>query len=176
MIKKTLLFLGVILSLILGVAAFQPNEFKVERSLVIPAPAQKIFPLVNDFHFWAEWSPWSKMDPNMKVNFQGPSSGVGAHYAWSGNKDVGEGSMTIRDSQPNSLIQFDLDFKVPMEAHHQTVFTFQTENAGTKVTWIMTGNVNYVGKVLHLFMNMDKMVGESFEKGLNDLKAIAEKS
>lgn len=174
MIKKILLSLLAIIALILIVAAFQPGEFRVTRSATIAAPAAEIFPAINDLHRWTAWSPWEKLDPAMQRTFEGPAAGVGASYAWEGNSAVGAGKMTITESRPAEAIRIKLEFFKPMPGICPTEFTFRPEGKGTNVTWTMSGTNNYVSKVFCLFMNMDKMIGGDFEKGLATLKANAE--
>lgn len=174
MLKKILLGFVAIVAAILVFAAFQPNEFKVERRATIAAPAAAVFPHVNEFKKWQAWSPWEKLDPAMKRTFGGPEGGQGATYAWVGNSDVGEGKMTITESRPNEKVQIKLEFIKPIESTSDTVFAFAPEGKGTAVTWTMSGKNNYVGKLFCLFMNMDKMVGGDFEKGLAALKVVAE--
>jgi hypothetical protein len=174
MIKKILLTLVAIIAIILVIAAFQPAQFRVTRSATIAAPAAVIFPEVNDFHRWPDWSPWEKLDPTMKRTLEGPAAGVGAVYAWEGNSDVGSGKMTITESKPAEVIRIKLEFFKPMPGLCPTEFTFKPEGAGTNVTWTMTGDKNYISKVVCLFMSMDKMVGGDFEKGLASLKQVSE--
>jgi hypothetical protein len=169
--------LGVVV-VFLVVVAMQPAEFKVQRSATLAAPADIAFALVNDFHAWNDWSPWSKRDPNMKTAFEGPSAGTGASYAWLGNREVGEGRMTITDSKPNSSIDISLEFKKPFEATNHTLFTFTPQNDKTSdktlVTWSMDGKNNFVGKAFGMFMNMDKLVGGDFETGLAQMQKSAD--
>ncbi len=174
MFIKILIGLAVVLVVFGIVANMQPADFKVERSVVVSAPASIVFAQVNDFHKCGAWSPWEKMDPAMKRTFEGPAEGTGAVYSWVGNSKVGEGKMTLTQSKPTELIQIQLDFIKPMKATNQTEFTFTPEGAGTKVTWAMTGKKNFFAKAMCLFMNMDKMVGGDFEKGLAGIKAQAE--
>jgi hypothetical protein len=134
-----------------------------------------VFEHVNDFHKWRAWSPWEERDPDMERTYDGPAAGEGAKYAWAGNGDVGEGKMTITESRPGELIRIKLEFLKPMSATNTTEFTFKAEGDGTVVTWDMTGRNNFMAKAFCLFMNMDKMVGGDFEKGLANLKSIAEK-
>lgn len=164
-----LIFIGILLA-----AALKPAHFHVERSLTMPSSAEKVFSLVNDFRLWQEWSPWEKLDPNMKRTFEGPPSGTGASYSWSGNEDVGSGRMTIVSSTPPSTIQIRLEFLKPWAATNDVNFTFLAEEAQTKVTWSMSGKVPYSTRIFTLFFNMDKLVGQDFEKGLAQLKARVE--
>ena len=142
--------------------------------MVIAAAPEALFPLVNDFHQWEGWSPWAKLDPAMKVVYDGPASGVGAVYKWTGDSKVGEGRMTLIESQPVSVIRINLEFLKPMESTSITQFAFKPEGKGTSVTWTMSGKNNFVGKAFCLFASMDKMVGPDFEKGLAQMKSLAE--
>ena len=174
MLKKILMFLGVIIVGILALAAAQPSEFRVERSTTIQAPADIIFNQVNDFRKWAAWSPWVKLDPNAKYTFEGAEQGAGAVHTWDGNSNLGAGKMTIIESTPHSAIKIQLDFEKPMKSTNSTDFKFDHQNDVTTVTWSMSGKCNYMCKLMGLFMNMDKMIGTQYEKGLTDIKAISE--
>ena len=175
MLKKLFLLLGAVVAILLVVAATRPDSFRVERSATINAPAEKIFPLINDFRSWAGWSPWDKMDPQLKREFSGAPLGKGTVYAWSGNKDVGKGRMEIVESTPSSKIVVKLDFEVPFEAHNMVDFTLVPEAGGTRVTHAMYGPSPFIAKVMGLFFSMDSMVGGKFEEGLAALKVLAEK-
>ena len=129
---------------------------------------------MNDFHNWEAWSPWAKLDPAAKATFEGPSTGTGAIFKWVGNKEVGEGSMTITESRPSDLIRIKLEFLRPFEATNSAEFTFKPEGNRTAVTWSMEGKNNFIAKAVCLFMNMDKMVGGQFEQGLAQMKAVVE--
>lgn len=175
MIKKIIVGLAAIIALILIVAAFQAEDFSVERTATISAPAAVVFGNVNELRKWEAWSPWEKLDPQMKRTYEGPASGTGAVYAWAGNSKVGEGRMTITESRPAEVIRMKLDFLKPFESTSAAVFTFKPEGQQTTVTWNMSGKKNYMSKVMCMFMSMDKMVGESFESGLAALKSLSEK-
>lgn len=152
------------------------STFEVTRSAVIPAPAEEIFPLVNNFHEWTKWSPWEAVDPGMERTYSGSESGVGAKYAWSGNRKAGSGTMEIIGSDEPGRINIALEFTKPFKAVNPTTFTFTPSASGTDVTWTMTGENKGLGKVFALFMNMDKMVGGDFEKGLASLAgAVAQR-
>ncbi|MEO8163975.1 MAG: SRPBCC family protein [Betaproteobacteria bacterium] len=156
------------------VVAMQPDEFRVVRSLTMAAPPQVIFAQVDDLRKWDAWNPWQKKDPAMKVALTGPSSGPGVSYSWVGNKDVGEGRLTITESRPNDLVRLKLEFAKPFRATNTATFTFTPVGNQTAVTWAMEGHNNFLAKAFHLVMNMDKMVGGEFEKGLADMKAVVE--
>lgn len=156
------------------VVALQPSEFIVTRSAAIAAPAEAVFPHVNELKKWDAWSPWARLDPNAKNSFEGPPAGKGAAMNWAGNKNVGEGRMTITDSRPNELVQFHLEFYKPMAGVCTAEFSFKSAGDHTEVTWTMSGKNNFVAKAMGLFMDCDKMVGGQFEQGLASLKTIAE--
>lgn len=160
----------------LGYIAVQPAEFHVERSATIAASADVVFAEVNDFRRWDAWSPWSKLDPQAKASFSGAETGVGAIFNWSGNDEIGEGSMTIVDSKPSEQIAIRLDFVKPMEDTANVLFTFQPQGEATRVTWAMSGKNNFVGRCFCFFMNMDKMIGDKYDEGLSNLKKVAENS
>jgi uncharacterized protein YndB with AHSA1/START domain len=174
MLKYILLGLAAVIVLILIVAAFQPGDFRVSRSTVIAASPAAVFEQVNDLHKWNAWSPWAKLDPNAKQTFDGPPGGVGASFAWAGNSQVGEGKMTITESQPAERIVMRLEFVKPFAATNTTEFTFKPDGGGTAVTWSMSGKNNFIGKCMSLVMNCDRMVGGQFEQGFANLKAIVE--
>jgi hypothetical protein len=173
MLKKILIGVGAGLVVLVGVVSLQPDTFHVERSATMAAPPEAVFAQVNDFHAWAAWSPWEKLDPQMKRSHEGAPSGVGAKYAWAGNEEVGEGRMTIEKSTP-SEVAIKLEFLKPFEATNTATFTFQKTSEGTKTTWAMDGKNNFVSKAMHLAMNMDKMIGPDFERGLASMKTVAE--
>jgi uncharacterized protein YndB with AHSA1/START domain len=174
MLKKILIGLAVVLLVFAAVVALLPSDFRVARSATIAAPPAVVFSQVNDFHNWQAWSPWAKMDPAAKNTFAGASAGAGAVFAWDGNSKVGEGRMTLTESRPPDLIRIQLDFVRPFKGASTAEFTFRPEGSQTIVTWTMAGKNNFVAKAICLFMNMDKMVGGDFEKGLAQMKAIAE--
>jgi uncharacterized protein YndB with AHSA1/START domain len=143
---------------------------------VVKAPPENIFPLINDFHQWASWSPWENKDPGMKRTFSGTASGRGAVYAWDGNKNVGSGRMEILDASSPSKIVIKLDFFKPFEAHNTAEFTMLPQgDATTNVNWVMRGPATFMSKVMQVFMNIDSMVGKDFETGLSNLKKLTEK-
>jgi uncharacterized protein YndB with AHSA1/START domain len=173
-----LIVVGVLVAaivVVLVVAATRPDTFRVQRAATIQAPPEKVFPLINDFRSWREWSPWEKMDPNLNRDYSGPSDGKGAVYGWEGNKRVGKGRMEIKDTSPPNRITIQLDFLKPFKAHNTTVFTLEPRGDSTHVTWTMEWGQPFMFKVMSLFMNLDRMIGKDFEAGLADMKAAAEK-
>lgn len=171
------MILGSIVLLVIVVLAFaasRPDSFRVERQIVVNAPAERLFALIEDFHQWGLWSPWEKLDPQLKRTHSGPPKGVGATYAWEGNPNVGSGRMEILEAVPPSRVLIKLDFLKPFEAHNRAEFTLTPEGEGTRVLWAMTGAQPFPMKVMGLFMSMDSMVGKDFEKGLTAMKSAAE--
>jgi uncharacterized protein YndB with AHSA1/START domain len=176
--KKILIVLGVLALLVvvfLVVVALQPSTYRVSRTALIAAPPASVFPHVNEVRKWEGWNPWGKLDPAMKLTYDGPASGQGASYAWVGNNQVGEGKMTVTESRPNELVRFKLEFFKPMAGTSDAEFTFKPEgNNQTAVTWSMSGENNFIAKAMCLFMNMDTMIGGQFEKGLASMKSAVE--
>jgi hypothetical protein len=168
---------GVVLVAVVAIliyAATRPATFRVQRQASIDAPAETIFPLINDFGAWAGWSPWEKRDPELKRTRSGPAAGKGAVYAWEGNRNVGAGRMEILDAPAPSRVTIRLDFLRPFEAHNIAEFTLEPIGRSTLVTWVMTGPNLFISKLMSLFISMDRMVGKDFETGLKNLKALAE--
>lgn len=175
MFKIIVLIIVAIIAGVLILAATKPDTFSVQRAATIKAPPEKVFALISDFNQWPAWSPWEKKDPAMKRTFGAKTSGVGATYAWEGNKDVGQGGMEITEAVPSSKVALKLDFLKPFEAHNTVEFTLTAAGDGTNVTWAMQGPTPFIGKIMHVFINMDKMVGKDFEAGLANMKMAAEK-
>lgn len=161
-------------AIILVYAATRPDTFRVERSISIKSPADRIFAYINDFHQWQEWTPYNK-DPAMKKSYGTIAVGKGATYAWEGNKDVGKGEIAITDSMVPGRVEFELHMIAPFEGRNRVVFTLRPQADGTQVMWAMDGNNSFPGKLIGLFMDMDKMIGKDFEAGLTKLKTVAEK-
>jgi Polyketide cyclase / dehydrase and lipid transport len=167
--------LAVAVAIVLVLAATKPNTFRVTRAASIKAPAERLFPLINDFHRWTSWSPYETRDPAMKRSYDGAASGEGAVYAWDGNKNVGAGRMEILDAQAPSKVVIKLDFFRPFEGHNTAEFTMLPQGDATNVTWTMYGPAAFMSKVMQVFMNLDHMIGKDFEVGLANLKTLAEK-
>ena len=174
MFKKILVAVAIVIGGILIIAAFQPDNFAIVRSATIGASPEVVFTQINDLHQFQSWNPWRKLDPAAKNTFSGAPAGTGAAFAWAGNNKIGEGSMTITESRPGELVRCRMDFLKPMASTATVEFTFKPQGGPTVVTWSMSGRNNFVSKIFCLFMNMDKMIGGSFEEGLAELKTIAE--
>jgi hypothetical protein len=177
-LKKILIGSGSIVILsaitILVLAAGKPDELRVQRTMTINAPAEKIYPHINDLRQWSAWSPWEKRDPKMKKSYSGAESGKGAVYSWDGNAEVGTGQIEIAQCEPTSKVVMNLHFQKPFEANNIAEFTLQPKDNVTAVTWAMHGPNQPLCKVMQVFMNMDEMCGKDFEEGLSSLKSIVE--
>jgi uncharacterized protein YndB with AHSA1/START domain len=160
---------------ILALAATKPDTFRVQRATNIKAPPEKIFALLDDFHRYQSWSPYEKLDPAMKRTYSGAGNGKGAVYAWESDGKAGVGRMEIVEASSPSKVTINLDFVKPFEAHNVVEFTLEPRGQSTDVTWAMRGSSPFLAKVMHVFFNMDRMVGEDFETGLANLKALAER-
>ena len=174
MLLKSLIALAGIALAFVAVVATRPSEYRVARTTTIAAPAALVFAHVNDFREWGAWNPWAKLDPEMTQTYEGAPAGIGAVHTWAGNREVGEGRMTVIESRPNDLIRIRLDFLKPFRATSTAEFTFEPRGEQTVVTWSMAGDVNFVAKAIHLFVDMDRMIGGNFEKGLRDMKSVVE--
>jgi K+-transporting ATPase KdpF subunit len=175
MFKIIAIVVVVLLAAVLIFAVTKPDTFRVQRATSIKAPPEKIFALINDFHSWGSWSPWEKLDPAMKRTFSGTAKGKGAVYEWEGNSEVGAGRMEITDLSPPSKVIIKLDFIKPFEGHNTAEFTLRAQGDTTNVAWAMHGPSPYIAKVMGIFFNMDRMIGNDFEAGLANLKALTEK-
>jgi uncharacterized protein YndB with AHSA1/START domain len=176
MIKKILLVaLGAIIVLAVAIQ-FQPATYSVTRSTQINAPPEKVFALIQDFHRWDSWSPWAKLDPKMKTSYQGPDAGPGAIYQWSGNDQVGEGRMTLLATTPPTEARIRLEFIKPFASVAENTFRIASAPSASSVTWTMSGENDFLSKAFCLFMGgMDKAIGPDFEKGLAQMKSVAER-
>jgi hypothetical protein len=174
---KIAVVLAALLLIVLALAGFvatRPDTYKVERTRTLRAPLEVAFAQVVDFHKWEAWSPWAKLDPNMKTTHEGEAGAVGSSYSWQGNDKVGSGKMTLVEANPPGILKITVEFLEPFPSTSETVFTFKAsaENA-SDVTWVMNGNNNFIGKAFGLVMDMDKMIGADFEKGLAQLDTVA---
>ena len=175
MLKIISIIVVVLIAAVLGFAMTKPDSFRVQRTTKINATPEKIFPLINDFHSWASWSPWEKIDPAMRRTHSGAAMGQGAVYEWEGNSKVGKGRMEITEASAPSKVTIKLDFLKPIEGHNIAEFTLEPQGDSTSVTWVMRGPAPFISKVIQVFISMDSMVGKEFETGLGNLKSIAEK-
>jgi uncharacterized protein YndB with AHSA1/START domain len=175
MLKIFVIVVVVLVGAVLAYAATRPDAFRVQRTLSIKAPPEKIFALINDLRGWGAWSPYEKKDPAMKRMLSGAASGKGAVYEWEGNGDVGKGRMEIAETSPPTKVVIKLDFVKPFEAHNTVEFSLEPRGDATKVSWAIFGPSPYLSKLMGIFLDMDKMIGKDFEDGLASLKAVAER-
>ena len=174
MLIKLLIALAILLVVFVVIIATRPGDFRYTRSATITAAPERLFGQVNDLHKFQDWNPWAKVDPSCVITYSGPASGVGSAYTWAGNKEVGEGTMTIVETKPGELVRARMDFRKPFAATNTVDFTFKPEGNHTVVTWSMYGPNNFMGKAIGLFIDCDKMCGDQFIKGLATLKSLAE--
>jgi hypothetical protein len=174
-LKRLLIGVVLLVAAFAVVVWFQPDDYRLTRSIVIAAPAAAVFAQVNDLQKWDDWSPWAKLDPNAKVTFSGPQAGVGASFKWDGNDKVGAGTMVITESRPNERLATRTDFTRPFEGSSHSDFVFSEQGGRTDVIWSMFGTQNFISKAICLFVPMEKMLGPEFEKGLASLKRAAER-
>lgn len=158
------------LVLLLVSAALRPDSFRVERSALVPAAQADVAALINNFHQWVQWSPWEKIDPTMERSYSGAASGVRAAYAWNSKGKAGAGRMEILESTLERIV-IRLDFSKPFAASNTAEFTLVPQGEGTQVTWAMFGSSPFISKLMGLLMNLDKMIGKDFEKGLANMQA-----
>lgn len=174
MLLYILVGLAILVAVLLVLASTKPNTVHYERSTVIGAPPDRILPHLIDFRNWISWSPWEKVDPNLKRSYSGAASGVGAKYAWEGGSKAGTGTMEILEVS-NTGVKIDLRFIKPWKAECIAQFHFNPQPDGTQVRWTMDGPNSFMGKLFSLFMDMDKLIGKDFETGLAGLKGEVEK-
>lgn len=174
MLKWVFGFLIVLIAGFAGYVALQPDVMHVERQTTVAAAPNAVFDNVNALKKWDAWSPWAKLDPNAKVGFEGPAEGHDAVFTWSGNDQVGEGKMTIVESRPSELVDIRVDFTKPFAGTSKSTFAFKPEANQTVVTWSTSGKQNFLEKAMCIVFNGKKMIGDQMEKGLANLKAVAE--
>lgn len=172
--QKILIGLIATIGSFVALILLQPSEYRVTRTTTMSAPAPDIFAQIDDFHRWQAWSPWAQRDPAAKASFDGPASGKGAVFAWSGNNEVGEGRMTLTDSRPGELVKIRTDFVKPFVGTSYSDFTLKPEGSSTSVSWSMFGENDFIGKAMCLFISMDKVLGGEMDKGLASIKQLVE--
>lgn len=177
MLETIAIILAILIAIVLLVIVYasttRHDTFTYVRSTEINAPVERISPLVSDFKQWRAWSPYEDRDPNLKRTYSGNPSAVGAVYAWEGDRNVGAGRMEIVESTPRN-VRIKLDFFAPFKANNMAEFTFAPKGNATEVVWSMTGKNVLIGKVMSVFLDMDKMIGDDFANGLAAMKAAAE--
>src|SRR5947208_2130442 len=172
MLRKILI--GLVAVVAVFVVALQPSEFRIARTATVTASAPDVFAQVNDFRNWEAWSPWAKLDPAAKSTFEGPPAGQGAVFNWSGNDKIAEGRMTLTESRPVELVRIRVDFVKPFAGTSTSEFAFKPDGNQTAVTWSSSGQHNFISKAMCMFVSMDKMIGGDMERGLAQMKLVAE--
>jgi len=175
MVLKIVVVVAALIVAVLVFAATKPNSFRVQRSIVINAPADKIFALINDLRAWESWQPDDQEDATKKKTFAGPSSGVGATLEWDSRGRGGKGRLVISDSVPLSKVAIKADFVKPFEAHNLNEFVLQPDAGGTKVTWSIQASNLYAMKLVGVFFNIQREFEKHVGTGLNNLKSAAER-
>lgn len=170
MILKILLVLAALLAVLLLVAAFRPDDFRISRSALISAAPVAITAQIDTPRDFQAWNPWAKLDPNIQLSYEGPASGVGAASSWNGDASVGAGRLTVIESRPGELVRLRLDFLKPFASTATAEFVLTPEEGQTRVTWSMYGKRNFLTKVIGLVCRMDKTMERSFDEGLANLK------
>jgi uncharacterized protein YndB with AHSA1/START domain len=149
------------------------TPFTVERRMTTSAPPERVHRLVADFRQWPRWSPWEDLDPQMTRTYSGAEAGVGARYAWDGNRKAGAGSMEITADSPDR-VEVDLRFTRPFPSSNRMQMLLAPTADGTAVTWRMAGELKGLTRLFSLVRSMDSLVGPDFEKGLDRLRRVAE--
>jgi uncharacterized protein YndB with AHSA1/START domain len=174
MVRKILLLLVAAATAFAGYVAMQPPQMAVARSITIDAPPAKVFPHLNDFRKWQEWSPWAKVDPNATATFEGPASGKDAVFKWSGNSEVGEGQMRITEAKPDENVNIALAFSEPFQDTADVSFGLKAEGGKTNVTWSITNEQGFLERALCVIFNGRGMIEREYDKGLANLKKVVE--
>jgi hypothetical protein len=174
MLKYIALGAAVVVGGALALVRLRPGEYRVTRSARMAAPPAAVFPHLNDLKKFNVWNPWMKLDPGVQTTFSGAAAGIGASMAWAGNKNIGEGRMTVSESRPDALVRYDMEFIAPFAATAVAELALTPDGNGTVVTWSMTGQNTFMGKAMSLVMNMDRMMGGQFENGLASLRSLVE--
>ncbi len=165
-----------LLLLFILIVLLRPDEFKVTRTGRITAPPAAVFAYLNNLHKFQEWSPWARLDPACQVTYTGPDDGPGASFHWKGNRNVGEGRMTVTESEPGQRVACRLEFIKPFQCTNAVEWLLQPDGPDTALTWHMNGRNNFLAKAFGLFINCEKMVGDQFEDGFRNLNALTGKT
>lgn len=175
MTKKILLGFAAALIVFMIYVGTRPADYLISRSIAISAPPEKIFPYLNNSKLAEQWAPWIESDPSAKMIYSGPDAGVGSKTNWTEGKELGTGSATIVESTPNERVAIQLEYVEPMTMRQYAEYSVEPADGTTRVTWKVTGQNNFIGRAMCIFMDMDKLVGGMFEKGLSNLKTLVEK-
>lgn len=175
MLKKIFLVLAVVVLALCIYAALQPAVFTIARSISIQATPEEIFPHINNSKKANDWMPWKDIDKEVMMVEMGPEEGIGSGSKWDSKGQMGTGQAVVVESIPNQKVVTQLTYTKPMAMTQlATVSLSGNEGGGTTVRWEVTGENSFMARLMCIFMNMDKVVGEQFEKGLTNLKNIVE--
>lgn len=175
MIQKAAILLAVILGFFILYVAMKSPDYVITRQITIHAPAEKIFPFLNNTKLAELWGPWKDVDPDATMSYTGPEEGIGAKTSWVGGKQLGTGSATIVDSVANAKVDIKLEYSKPMAMTQDSEYLITPDGAQNVVSWTVKGQNGFAGRLMSTFVDMDKVVGGMFEKGLAKLKAVVEK-
>ncbi len=176
MIKKIFLVIVAMISLLLIYAGLKSPDYTVMRQITVNAPAEKVFPYLNNMKLADQWGPWKEIDPTVSMVLSGPEEGIGAKTSWAGARQMGTGSATIVESTAGSKVKILLEYTEPMAMVQNSEYLLEGTGDQSTVTWQVTGQNNFIGRVMGVFINVDQMVGGMFEKGLSNLKTLLEKA
>lgn len=172
--KKVLIAIAAVLILFFVAVLLMPADYTIERSVTINATPEQVFPHLVSTRKADDWGPWREEDPKAQMSYSGPEEGVGSKSSWTGGEKLGTGSATIVNVVPNERVDVKLEYQAPMNMTQDAYYILKSEDGKTHMTWGVKGKNNFMGRAMCIFMNMDKMVGSFFEKGLNKLKSIVE--
>jgi len=176
MILKICLAVSATVVVFLVYVATRSPDYIISREITINAPADKIFPYLNNSKLAEQWGPWREIDPQARMTYSGPDAGVGSRASWDGGKQLGTGSATIVESVPNQRVGIKLEYVKPMNMIQDAEYSIKPSGSQSVVTWKVQGRNTFPGRIMCLFVNMDKMAGGMFEKGLLNLKTLLEKT
>ncbi len=172
LIKRILFGLLILIAAFVATSFLLPSQFNVARSVTINAPPEKIYPLIANTREWKNWTVWNRRDPNMKIDYAGPESGLGAKWSWE-SKTEGSGEMEFTQAEPNKSLGYRLLFK-DFNTTSTGTLKLEPEGAATKVTWSFVGEAGNNPMMRYMGSMMDGMIGKDFDAGLANMKALAE--
>ncbi len=174
MIKKIIIAIVVLVAGVLAYAASRPAELAIDRVIVISATPEVIFPHINNSQKANEWMPWQATDAGLKMIYAGPAEGVGSKSSWDSSGQMGAGEALVVESVPSQVVKTQLTYTKPFQMSQLAEISLTPENGGTRVKWAVTGKNGFVFRLMGIFMNCDKLIGDQFEKGLANLKSKVE--
>jgi hypothetical protein len=174
MLSKVIIIVVLLLVGFVGYVATRKGEFRYERSGLIEAPAEKIFPYISNFKLGSVWSPYEAKDPNMKKTFSGEDGQVGSVMEFKGNMEVGAGKLELLRLVPNESVDIRLTMIEPFAGVNMVNYKLTPQDGGTLFTWSMSGNGGFMGKLMTILIDCEAMVGDQFNAGIASLKALVE--